>query len=76
MFISLGAAEPRGSAVNMAVLPVLNGMVEAPVSAPAAADASGGEAMQCISTKTWRRLKMKKHKIRKRRRLVRHQGKK
>ncbi|PNW78682.1 hypothetical protein CHLRE_09g386950v5 [Chlamydomonas reinhardtii] len=75
-FIGLGDAEPRGAAGSTAWIQAFNSIVEAPLSAPPATDAAGGEVMQCISTKTWRRLKMKKHKIRKRRRLVRHQAKK
>ncbi|KAG2453001.1 hypothetical protein HYH02_002337 [Chlamydomonas schloesseri] len=72
--------ERRGAAAAAAgsdiVLQALTHIAEVPLSVPAGSDAAGGEVMQCISTKTWRRLKMKKHKIRKRRRLVRHQGKK
>ncbi|PNH06808.1 hypothetical protein TSOC_006793 [Tetrabaena socialis] len=33
------------------------------------------EGMQCITTKTWRRLKMKKHKASKRHKLLRHKAK-
>lgn len=34
-----------------------------------------GDGLRTITTKTWRRLKMKKHKIRKRRRANRHKSK-